>query len=104
MRMVYTNDNRMLVGNARNILEAAGIELFVKNEFSGGVIGELSAFDAWVELWVKNDADYPRACEVLARALSDRDAADWLCSCCGESHNAAFEFCWRCQNDAPADT
>ncbi|MFT5033912.1 MAG: hypothetical protein ACI89D_000673 [Bermanella sp.] len=101
MRMVYTNDNRMLVGNARNILAAAGIDVFVKNEFSGGVIGELSAFDTWVELWVKEDADYQRACNVLAIALSGPDEVDWQCSRCGETLNASFEFCWRCQNDAP---
>ena len=33
MRMVYTNSNRFIVGNARNILEAQGFELFLKNGF-----------------------------------------------------------------------
>ena len=102
MRMVYTNDNRMLVGNARNLLESAGIELLVKNEFAGGVIGELSAFDAWVELWVVEDADYRRACEILETALSDRNEPDWHCSGCGEINDVAFEYCWRCQSRPPA--
>lgn len=101
MRMVYTNDNRMLVGNARNLLEAEGIELLVKNEFAGGVIGELSAFDAWVELWVTDDADYQRACDILASALSDSDEPDWHCDGCGEINDTAFEYCWRCQSAPP---
>ena len=101
MKMVYTNDNRMLVGNARNLLEAQGIDLLVKNEYAGGVIGELSAFDAWVELWVIDEGDYARACEILAAALSGADEPDWHCRC-GEINDRSFDYCWRCQGDPPA--
>ncbi len=52
MKLVYTNENRFIVNNAKNIVEAAGITVTLKNEFSVGGIGELSAFDAWLELWV----------------------------------------------------
>lgn len=101
MRMIYTNDNRMLVGNIRNILEAEGLELIVKNEFASGVIGEVSAFDAWVELWVRSDADYDRACAILDRAFSRVDEKDWRCRDCDETNGAAFELCWRCRSEKP---
>ena len=55
MKLVYTNENRMIVGNAKNILEGHGIETILKNEYAQGAVGEISAFDAWPELWVLND-------------------------------------------------
>ncbi|WP_317933495.1 DUF2007 domain-containing protein [Halioxenophilus sp. WMMB6] len=99
MKMVYTNENRFLVANAKNILEAEEIPVFLKNQYASGGLGELSAFATWVELWVSNDADYQRACTIIASALSDDDTQEWHCPNCGESNDAAFEFCWQCQTE-----
>lgn len=104
MRMVFSNENRFIVANAKNILEAHGFTLFINNEHAAGVVGELSAFDAWLELWVVNDADYDRACEVLKRALSDRNASSWQCEHCHEENDASFELCWHCGAASPADS
>ena len=41
MRMIYTNENRLLVGNAKNILEAHGIEVFLKKEFAQSAVGDI---------------------------------------------------------------
>ena len=94
--MVFTDSNRFIVGNARNILESHGFELFLKNEHAVSVIGEVSAFDAWLELWVVNDSDYDRACNVLENALSEKGAAPWMCKNCTEENDASFELCWSC--------
>jgi hypothetical protein len=99
MKMVYTNENRFIVANASNILESQGIELILKNEFASGAIGEISAFDAWVELWVVDDSDYDKACKILAGALSEEGASEWLCKHCKEKNDASFETCWKCQNE-----
>jgi hypothetical protein len=99
MKLVYTHENRLLVGNAQNLIEQAGIAVILKNEFASGGIGELSAFDTWPEIWVVNDADYARAAEVIATALSPADAQEWICSNCAESNDAAFEHCWNCQTN-----
>lgn len=99
MRMVFTNDNRIIVGNAKNILESHGFEIFLKNEYASSAVGELSAFDAWLELWVINDKDYARACSVLEHALSKKDAPPWVCNNCNEDNDASFELCWNCGTD-----
>jgi hypothetical protein len=99
MRLIYTNENRLLVGNAKNILEAHGIEVFLKNEFSQSAIGETSPLDTWPELWLLNDSAYEEAHEILESSLADETAPEWTCSHCGESNAASFEICWSCQSE-----
>lgn len=101
MKKVYTNENRFLVGNARNILEGEGIEVALRNEHASSAMGELSPFDTWMELWVVQDRDYDRACSVLDDALSDVAAPEWVCQPCGEANDASFELCWQCGAAAP---
>jgi predicted RNA-binding Zn-ribbon protein involved in translation (DUF1610 family) len=99
LKLVYTHENRMIVSNAKNLLEAAGFDVLLKNEFAGGGLGELPVFDTWMELWVSEDTDYARACELLETALSDTRASAWLCPQCGEQNDASFELCWQCGAD-----
>ena len=99
MKMVYTNENRFLVGNAKNILELQGIDVTLKNEFASGAIGEVSAFDAWVEVWVLNDADYEDACSIIESSLSKEGDDEWVCTSCKEKNDASFETCWNCQSE-----
>ena len=96
MKLVYTHENPLIVGNARGLLEAAGIQVALKNEFSVGGVGELSAFDVWPELWVIRDRDYVLAVRILETSLSGGDAIDWRCRNCGEDNDASFETCWHC--------
>lgn len=97
MKMVYTHENSLLVGNARNLLEQAGITVIMKNEFTSGGTGELSFLDTWPEIWVLDNADYPRAVRVIETALSDNAADDWVCNSCGEHNDPSFQLCWQCQ-------
>ena len=96
MKLVFTHENSLIVGNARGVLETAGIEVVVRNEFAQGGLGELSAFDTWPELWVVHDRDYQRAVAVLESSLIDSDERGWRCDSCGETNGAAFELCWHC--------
>ena len=100
--MVYTNENRFLVSNAKNILELQGIDVTLKNEFASSVIGEVSAFDAWVEIWVLKDTDYEEACRIIENSLSKEDDKEWVCTSCNEKNDASFETCWNCQSESPA--
>ena len=97
--MVYTSENRLLVGHARGLLEAQGIEVLMRNEFAAGATGEVPVFETWPELWVVNDRDYDRACGIIADAFRDSAAAPWHCQRCGEENDASFEFCWNCGAD-----
>ena len=99
MKLIYTNENRLLVGNARNILEGSGIDVFLKNEFAQSGIGETSPIDTWPELWVRNDEDYEQALAILENSLSKEGDPDWICKACGESNDASFEICWKCQGE-----
>ncbi len=99
MKMVYTNENRFLVSNAKNILELQGVDVTLKNEFASSVIGEVSAFDSWVELWVLRDADYEQACRIIESSLSKEGDKEWVCGGCNETNDASFETCWNCQSE-----
>lgn len=99
MKMVYTNENRFIVANAKNILENHNIAVILKNEFAASAIGEVSAFDAWLEIWVIDDADYEKAFKIIENSLSKSNASPWRCSHCGEHNDASFEICWQCQNE-----
>lgn len=107
MKLIYTHENRLFVANAKNILESHAIDVVLKNEFVSSAIGEVSPFDAWLELWITEDADYDRAKAVLESAISEKDAPAWHCCQCGEDNDASFEWCWNCGNEQaqshPAD-
>ncbi|MCP4389343.1 MAG: DUF2007 domain-containing protein, partial [Gammaproteobacteria bacterium] len=54
MKRVFSHENRMILFNMKNLLQAAGIETIVVNEFAAGGVGELSTLDTWPELWLEN--------------------------------------------------
>jgi len=99
VKLIYTNENRFLVGNAKNIVENSGIEVVVKNEYAPGGVGELSPLDTWPELWVRNDSDYESAISLIESVVSPEGAKEWRCSHCNEFNDASFEYCWKCQNE-----
>ena len=98
MQLVYTHENNILVGNARNLLAENGIESMLTNEFAGGGVGELSAFDTWPEVWV-SDEDYARAKEILEVLSHPAEGESWECKFCGETNEPAFRSCWNCQGE-----
>ena len=99
MKIVYSNESLFLVSNVKNLIEAQGISTFIKNEFSQGAIGEISAFDSWPEVWVADDADLERATEILNSSQSDIDGEDWICINCSEKNAQSFEICWNCASE-----
>ena len=96
MKLVFSDENRAVVYHARNLVEQAGIEVFLKNEYSAGVIGELSPFDNWLELWVVDDGDRDKANAIIGSFRSSGTAPEWICKHCSEPNGGAFEVCWNC--------
>jgi Putative prokaryotic signal transducing protein len=90
LKRVFGSFNQTLVFHARNLLQAQGIEVLVRNATLSSALGELPP--AETELWVMNDADVSRAHEVLHRRVS---GPDWTCGC-GETLGAQFTQCWKC--------
>lgn len=98
MKLIYTNENRFLVGNARNVLENENIGTVLKNEFISGAAGDLSPFDTWQEVWVEDD-DFSKAEKLLLSLTEDNNSTEWTCPACGEANGASFDMCWNCQKD-----
>ena len=97
MKLVYTNENNMLVNSAKNMLMHNGLSVYVVNEHNstGGHV-----LLANMELWVNHDADYPTAMKLLSALENPDMAPDWTCAKCNETNDASFEICWNCGHDA----
>lgn len=100
MKLIYTNEDRFSVFNARNLLVNANIDVNLKNEFISGAAGDLSPFDTWLELWVE-DEFYNKAKKLLLPLTDVNASTDWSCPACGETNGASFEICWNCEKDRP---
>jgi hypothetical protein len=86
------------VVNVQNLLLLNHIKASLRNEFSSGGTGDLSANDTWVELWLDDERDKALAEKLIAK-INDQSDDDWFCSACGEKNSAAFEICWQCQKE-----
>ncbi|MEI6758475.1 MAG: DUF2007 domain-containing protein [Chlorobium sp.] len=82
-------------------LEQEKIPCLIRNEYLSIAAGELSPQECLPQLWVLNDADYARACELLEawRSLPDETHSQWLCPDCGETIEGQFSSCWKCGNE-----
>ncbi len=96
MKKIFTHENRVILFNVKNLLQAAGIETRVVNEFAAGAAGDLPTFDTWPELWLEDDNRYPDAVEILREILDQRGGPEWYCRGCQELNDGAFQVCWKC--------
>ncbi len=105
MLKIYSHEDRFLVTQVKDALEAHGIPCFIKNEFSSGAIGELSPFDAWPEVWLSDPEWQPRAEKIIADVSPAKtQTGSWHCDKCNETNEGSFEFCWQCGNESPNAT
>ncbi|OUR74609.1 hypothetical protein A9Q78_00290 [Methylophaga sp. 41_12_T18] len=96
MKLLYTNENRLLVNNVLNLVENAGITISLKNEFAGGAAGLLVPHETWLEVWVE-DTDYDRAKIIIQSLFNTEQQPGWVCNQCSEYNDASFDYCWNCQ-------
>ena len=96
MKKLYTHENRMIIFNLKNVLDEAGINALVMNEFSSGGAGELATFDTWPELWIENEQQFDQAEKILRDIVFEPKESDWFCRGCQEKNGAAFQICWNC--------
>lgn len=105
MKLIYSNQNSMLVGLLKSHLEFENIATITKNDLSSGAAGELAPIDLWPELWVVNDDDIAAAEAITERFIANlanpSENASWRCTHCGETNDLSFEFCWHCESLAP---
>lgn len=102
MLKVYSNEDRFMVWQIKEMLETKGISCFIKNEFAIGAIGELSPFDSWPEVWITNEKWQSKAQQLIQDLTAlPKSTNKWHCSNCQESNDGHFEICWNCNNEKP---
>jgi hypothetical protein len=92
VKRVFGSYNQQLVHHAKNLLEAAGIRVLVRNQYLSSAMGELPPAECEAQIWVLEDADAVRAQQILQHRET---GPDWTCRC-GETLGAQFTQCWRC--------
>jgi Putative prokaryotic signal transducing protein len=103
MKKLYTEQNPLVVGHLKNLLESGGIRCTIKNLYLAGAIGELPPIECWPELWILDDQRYAEARRLLERTLAPlRAVADpWMCRKCGIEVEGEFSECWSCGGGRP---
>ena len=103
MKKVFTDEFISWVSQAQQILEANGIECFLKNEFLSSAGGEVPFFENWPELWIHRDPDFEQAQALLQplrdarRGLDETETMpEWVCEHCQQSNEGHFAICWSC--------
>ncbi len=99
MKKVFSCLNSIELAPYKNLLERHEIQVLVKNEFTGGALGEIPINESWPQLWVLHDNDEEKAralCLELEREAK-RPQNDWSCQFCGEENASSFELCWHCE-------
>lgn len=106
MIKVFENFDIALVGHYQSVLEANGIETFMKNRFGTSGSGELPFVEVVPQLWVLDDADVERArrlIDELHNEQGESKAGKWICSSCETPQEGVFTHCWKCSAPRPDD-
>jgi Putative prokaryotic signal transducing protein len=97
MKKLTSAPTLVTIHHYRNVLTAEGIASEIRNEFFGGILGDMPFTETWVQLWVVNDLDYERALQLIGdSALDESPSESWRCDKCGEENEGQFAACWSC--------
>ena len=96
MKKLYTHENRIIIFNLKNVLEEAGINCSIINEFASGGAGDLATFDTWPELWIEDESKLSQAQAIVEDILEGAETDAWICDKCREKNDATFRICWNC--------
>lgn len=104
MKKIFEDFDIALVGYYKSVLEADGIDTFMKNQFGTSGAGELPFVEVIPQIWVLDEADEERA-KLLINELQNPAATEkpqaWDCPQCGEAQGAVFTNCWKCSTARP---
>ena len=103
MIKVFEDFDFSLVGQMQSLLEAQGIQTFLKNQFGFGGTGELPFVETVPQLFVLHKQDLDKAKELLEEASAGATPGDsWTCPKCSTKIDGNFSECWNCA-EAPED-
>ncbi|NNE04111.1 MAG: DUF2007 domain-containing protein [Xanthomonadales bacterium] len=106
MIKVFEHFDLAIVGHIKSVLEADGIQTYLKNQYTSGVLGEIPFVEAVPELWVVEDGDVARA-NALIRGLQLTDemaGPEWQCQNCGSTVDGVYGRCWNCEQARPQES
>lgn len=85
------------VGQYKSILEAEGIQTFIRNEALSGTEVMIPAF--YPALCVVDDNDHARAMEIIQSYEKESPGSEEEIRCpkCGELSPGTFSVCWNCE-------
>ena len=82
----------------QGLLQRAGIDSFIHNEYAQGGMGEIPFTHTYPEIWLQDENDRARALAIIAEfEAQDSSASDITCPHCGETNPSTFESCWHCR-------
>ena len=97
MKKLTSSESLVTINHYKNVLESEGIPCQIRNEYLGGIAGEMPLQEIWPELWIINDIDYDRAKQLIDNTIVDESPhANWKCGKCGEENEGQFAACWNC--------
>lgn len=97
MKKVTSADSLVTVSHYKNLLQAEGIDAFIKNEHLGSILGEMPFQEVWPELWVRKDIDFDRAKQLIDENILDESPKEpWTCQACSNDNEGQFSACWSC--------
>jgi len=104
MIKVFEDFDISLVGYYQSILEANGIETFLKNQFGTSGAGELPFIEVIPQIWVLDEGDVDQARALIVELRNTDNIVNpspWDCKECGEPQEPAFTHCWKCSATRP---
>ena len=99
MKLIYTNENRIIALNVKNVLINNGIEVSLNNEFASSAAGGLAPFDTWPEVWLLKDDDFEEALRIVNSLENNTNLITWHCDNCHEKNYQTFDYCWKCHEE-----
>lgn len=96
MRIAYRAANLPEAQLVADLLAAAGIEARVFNQNAQSLAGEIPPAVAGPQVWVLDDALYPRARRLIDEHTAQPAPGSRPCRHCGEDNPDNFLTCWGC--------
>lgn len=107
MQMVFVAQHPTEAHFVRGLLDADGIESEVRREALFTTMKAAALIpDCLPEVWVCNDAQVPRALDLVSRyskgeGMVPSDGLPWRCPTCREELEPQFTSCWNCSTTKP---
>src|SRR6266478_2858009 len=95
MKLLFSSPQSPEVTLLKDVLDQAGVPCEVRNE---NLYSNFPSTAFQPEIWVLNDDDYPKACEVRDSCFKSgsENRGPWTCPACGEESEGQFGRCWKC--------